>query len=72
MSPKLLTINDCVAATNTGRSTLYKELLSGRLESVTIGRRRLIPEEALENYIEMLRDEAKADLSTIGGAREAG
>ncbi len=38
-----------------GRSKLYELLKTGQLESVTIGRRRLIPADALADYVEGLR-----------------
>lgn len=37
-----------------GRSKVYEELSSGRLRSVKVGRRRLISESALIDYIELL------------------
>jgi excisionase family DNA binding protein len=43
-----------------GRTTLYREIAAGRLESVLVGRRRLIPAVSLRNYIERLRAEANA------------
>lgn len=61
MDPQLLTINDGVRMTNIGRSTLYQELLTGRLESVKIGRRRLIPRQALIEFVEQLRQKAREE-----------
>lgn len=37
------------------RSTLYQLLRSGELASVKIGRRRLIPTEAIADYVHDLR-----------------
>jgi excisionase family DNA binding protein len=42
------------------RSTLYELLRSGRLGSVTQGRRRLIPASAIAEYVALLQREAKA------------
>ena len=47
-------IKDVVARTNLSRSTVYEELANGRLKSVKVGRRRLITESALVDYIEYL------------------
>ncbi|MGX2996376.1 helix-turn-helix domain-containing protein [Streptomyces sp. JNUCC 64] len=43
-----------------GRSTLYEEIRLGRLRTVTIGRRRLVPPEYITEYIELLKDEAES------------
>lgn len=39
-----------------GRSKVYEELGSGRLRSVKVGRRRLVSESALIEYIERLEN----------------
>lgn len=44
-----------------GRSKFYMELLSGRCESIKIGRRRLVPKQALVEYLERLRAEARSE-----------
>lgn len=48
-----------------GRSKFYTEVLSGRCESLKLGGRRLIPRTALTNYIEMLREEARAEREEV-------
>jgi excisionase family DNA binding protein len=50
----LNSIKDVVAKTRLSRSKIYEEMDSGRLKSVKVGRRRLIPESALIDYIESL------------------
>jgi excisionase family DNA binding protein len=50
----LNSIKDIVARTGLSRSTVYEEMDSGRLRSVKVGRRRLIPESALIDYINNL------------------
>jgi excisionase family DNA binding protein len=50
----LNSIKDIVARTGLSRSTVYEEMDSGRLRSVKVGRRRLIPESALIEYIDDL------------------
>jgi excisionase family DNA binding protein len=59
MTPKaLLTIPQASERLSIGRTQTYTELMSGRLQSVKIGRRRLIPEVAIEAYVQRLLDEA--------------
>jgi excisionase family DNA binding protein len=43
---------------NVGRSTAYDLIRSGRLRSVKIGRRRLIPRDALEDLLASLHEAA--------------
>jgi excisionase family DNA binding protein len=50
----LNSIKDIVVRTGLSRSTVYEEMSSGRLRSVKVGRRRLIPESALIDYIDSL------------------
>lgn len=43
-----------------GRSKLFELIKSGEIESVKVGRARLIPESALIEYVEKLREQSKA------------
>lgn len=64
MTKKLLyDVSEAVEATNLSRSFLFEELGAGRLESLKVGRRRLIPAAALEAYVERLRAESAAATS---------
>ncbi len=54
----LNTIKDVAARTRLSRSTIYAELANGRLKSVKVGRRRLVTESALADYIECLVEAA--------------
>jgi len=56
---RLNSVKDIVARTGLSRSTVYQEMDSGRLRSVKVGRRRLITESALIDYIEGLADASK-------------
>jgi excisionase family DNA binding protein len=47
-------IEDVMDRLKIGRSRVYEELGTGRLRSVKIGRRRLIPESAIVEFIEKL------------------
>lgn len=48
---RLLDIDAAAEALSLGRSLLYAEIAAGRLRSVKVGRRRLIPQGALTAYI---------------------
>jgi excisionase family DNA binding protein len=48
---RLLSINDACAQLSIKRSALYGELGAGRLRSVKVGRRRLVPSGAVAAYI---------------------
>lgn len=47
--------------TDLGRTTIYKAMRDGRLESVTIGASRRIPYDALVSFVESLRASRPAD-----------
>ena len=55
---RLNSIKDVQERTRLSRSTIYQEMSSGRLRSVHVGSRRLIPESALIEYIQGLLDAA--------------
>lgn len=57
----LYRIPEAVEATGIGRTTLYELIADGRLESVKVGRSRLIPADALERFVDELRQEAAGD-----------
>jgi excisionase family DNA binding protein len=46
-----LRINDAVAMSGLGRSTIYKLIDSEKLRSVKIGKRRLVIRESLESLL---------------------
>ncbi|HEY3718422.1 MAG TPA: helix-turn-helix domain-containing protein [Jatrophihabitantaceae bacterium] len=62
--PLVLTIEQAAERLGIGRSLMYALVTSGEVESVTIGRLRRIPTDALVTYIARLRrandDEAVA------------
>lgn len=59
MDKLLLRPEECANSLGIGRSKLYQLLASRRLESLTIGRRRLIPREALLAFVERERREQR-------------
>lgn len=54
----LLTIDETIKATRTSRATLYREINSGRLKTVNVGRRRYVTPVAIQEWIEGLEDHA--------------
>ncbi|SIN26325.1 helix-turn-helix domain-containing protein [Micromonospora cremea] len=59
--PLLYTTAGAAKRLNCGKTTLYHLIMTGQLESITIGRARRIPAVALEAYVERLRHAATAD-----------
>ncbi|MFD5804927.1 MULTISPECIES: helix-turn-helix domain-containing protein [Streptomyces] len=51
---------EAAAKLNIGRSLIYEEIRLGRLQTVRIGRRRLVPLEYIARYVELLKREAEA------------
>ena len=45
---------------NIKRTKAYEEIRLGRLRTVRIGRRRLVPPEYIDEYVELLKREAEA------------
>jgi excisionase family DNA binding protein len=49
---RLLSIDEAAATLGIGRSALYAELGAGRLRTIKVGRRRLVSQAAITEYIE--------------------
>lgn len=49
---RLYDIDAAAAALCLGRSLLYGEIAAGRLRSIKVGRRRLIPADAIAEFIQ--------------------
>jgi len=58
MSQALMSIAQVCAQTGLGRTRIYEELTSGRLKSVKVGSRRLIPASMFDEWLAGLLDEA--------------
>ena len=59
MATKLLyRINEASEVSSISRSRLYELIASGEVESVKLGSTRLIPHDALEDFVTKLRAEA--------------
>lgn len=48
---RLLSIDEAGAALGLGRSLVYQEISGGRIRSIKVGRRRLVPAVAIAAYI---------------------
>jgi excisionase family DNA binding protein len=48
-------VEDAAPILGVGRTTIFELIASGRLESVKIGRRRIIPADALQRLLDELR-----------------
>ncbi len=51
---KLLSVDEAATALGVGRSKVYGELAAGRLRSLRIGDRRLVPSGAIRDYVAQL------------------
>jgi len=58
MAPALMSIAQVCDKIGLGRTRVYEELTSGRLKSVKVGSRRLIPASMLDEWIAELVSEA--------------
>jgi excisionase family DNA binding protein len=56
--PRCLSVEQAARLLNVGRSTAYDLIRSGELRSVKIGRRRLVPRDALDSLINRLQEVA--------------
>lgn len=55
---RLHSVEEAAELLNVGRSTAFEEIRLGRLRTVRVGRRRLVPTEYVEEYVELLKSEA--------------
>jgi excisionase family DNA binding protein len=61
---RLNQIDDVMHRLGIGRSTVFGLLASGQLRSVKIGRRRLVPEQAIRDFVDRLDQQAVSELTT--------
>jgi excisionase family DNA binding protein len=57
-TPQLYRIPDAMHLLSMSRTVIYEQLRTGRLRSVRQGRARLIPADAIRDYIALLETEA--------------
>ena len=60
----LYSVADVCRATHLGRTTVFGLLATGELESVRVGARRLVPADALEDFVARLRGDAGRSSAT--------
>ena len=68
---RLLSVDEAAGALSIGRSLVYDLIGAGRLRSVKVGRRRLIPSGAIADYIRAGSEDVPARAGTAAG-RDAG
>ncbi len=57
----LLSAEQCAKLLGLGRTYIFRLLAEGRLESIALGRRRLIPRDALDAFIAAERERQAAE-----------
>jgi len=55
----LYAVTEAMALLNLSRSQIYELIRSDRLLTVTVGRRRLVPAQAITDYVALLVSEAE-------------
>ncbi len=61
---RLYRVPEAMQLLSMSRTVIYEQIRSGRLRSVTQGRTRLIPADAIADYVAMLVREATDDAGT--------
>ena len=55
----LLTVEEAAKRLRIGRTSMYRLVSTGAIETVTVGRLRRVPEECLAEYVTRLRQHAR-------------
>ena len=55
----LLTVEEAAKRLRIGRTSMYRLVSTGAIETVTVGRLRRVPEECLAEYVTRLRQDAR-------------
>jgi excisionase family DNA binding protein len=64
MEPVLITVEEFGQATHIGRTRVYDLIRAGTIRSVSVGRSRRIPVEALAEFVRTLEAEAEGGSSS--------
>lgn len=67
-TPLLVTTGEAAERLRVGRTTVFKLISSGDLESVKVGRARRVPADAISEYVKRLRSGATSPVSEAGAA----
>lgn len=60
LARRLHPVEDAAYVLGFERTTAWQEIRLGRLRTVRVGRRRLVPTEYIDDYVELLKREAEA------------
>ncbi|MFF3840775.1 excisionase family DNA-binding protein [Streptomyces sp. NPDC001930] len=60
LARRLHPVEDAAYVLGFERTTVWQEIRLGRLRTVRVGRRRLVPTEYIDDYVELLKREAEA------------
>jgi excisionase family DNA binding protein len=61
-SPVLLTVEEAADRLRIGRTSMYRLVTSGAIETVTVGRLRRVPAECITEYVNRLRSHTRTNL----------
>ncbi len=62
-NPVLVTVEEAAGLLRIGRTTAYELVMSGKLQSVKVGRRRLVVRDGVGRYVdELLRTQNASEL----------
>lgn len=61
-APVLLTVEEAAERLRIGRTSMYRLVASGAIETVTVGRLRRVPIECLTEYVKHLRSQVRHNL----------
>ena len=59
--PALMSVQAFCAWAGIGRTKVYEEIETGRLQTVTLGRRRLVPTAEAQRWLDRLLDNAAGE-----------
>jgi excisionase family DNA binding protein len=71
MTALLQSIPEAAASIGVGRSLMYELVATGQVETVHVGRRRLVVVASVESYVEKLRTASSSEVSASETARPA-
>jgi excisionase family DNA binding protein len=58
--PLLLTVEEAASLLRLGRTRVYQLVMGGKIQSVKVGRRRLVVREGLEEFVAQLVEDQAA------------
>jgi excisionase family DNA binding protein len=59
LRPVLWKVPEAMRLLNLSRSVIYEQIRCGRLRTVKLGRTRLVPDRAIDEYVRLLESEAR-------------